>query len=396
MATLGTIVVTGTHIRGVDVETEHPLQVITTQDIRRTGLTSVANVVQSLVADSGQTMNRNVNNGNDGEETVNLRSLGANRTLVLLNGHRLAAQVDGSVDLSGIPLALVERIEVLKDGASAIYGSDAIGGVVNIITRRDFQGAEVGVYGGETDHRDGRRSEGDFSFGRSGEKWSASFGVEATDDRPVMADARRISSVPVPNLPFDATGSAYSQYGIFGIPPFVPVVLTQGRPGTSPSDFHVLDRATDLNYDYVPYNYLQTPQQRRAAFGQFRWEFSPTLAFTAEALFNQRRSAQQLAPPAVAFSDYIFPEGNPQAFEVSPQNLYNPFGGPVIVVETRWPDSEPRRFEQSVDTSHLHFGFDGSFNLWGHDWDWNAGATQTQSLQSEFSGPYANNAKLQL
>lgn len=396
LQTLGTIVVTGTHIRGVDLETSHPLQVITKLDIQRTGLTGLGDIVQSLVVDSGQTLNRNINNGNNGEMTVNLRSLGANRTLVLLNGKRLAAQVDGTVDLSGIPLALVERIEVLKDGASAIYGSDAIGGVVNIITRKNYVGTEAGVYAGQTDHDDGRQTEADFSFGRSGEKWNASLGLEATDDRPVMADARQISSVPVPNLPLDATGSALSQYGVFVLPPFDPMVLTQGRPGTSASDFHFIDPATDQNYNFVPYNYLQTPQKRSAAFGQFRWAFSDSLAFTADAMFNQRRSAQQDAPPTVGFSDVIYPAGNPQAFGVSPQNVYNPFGEPVLVVETRWPDSEPRRFEQSVDTTRLHAGFDGSFNLWGRDWDWSADAAQTQSLQSEFAGPYADNAKLAL
>lgn len=397
--TLATIIVTGTHIRGVDLETEHPLQVITKADIQRTGLTGVADIVQSLIVANGQTMNRNINNGGNGELTVNLRSLGANRTLVLVNGHRWASDVNGAVDLSAIPLALVERIEVLKDGASAIYGSDAIGGVVNIITRQNYAGTEAGIYAGETDHGDGRRVEGDFSLGRSGEKWNASFGVQYSKDDPVFADTRQISSVPVPGLPEGASGSPFTPYGIFLIPTsdgLDAVVLTKGRPGSSPGDFHSIDPATDSDYNFVPHNYLQTPQTKRSAFAQFRWEFSPTLAFNADALFNQRQSAQQLAPPTVEFSSFKWPAGTPQSFGVSPQNVYNPFGTPVFLVYTRWPDSEPRRFEQSVDTAHLHFGFDGSFALWGRDWDWSANATQTQALQSEFSGPYANNAKLQL
>lgn len=394
--TLGTIYVTGSHIRSIDVASEHPLQVLTLEDIRRTGLTSVGDIVQSLIVDSGQTLNRNVNNGNDGAMTVNLHSLGANRTLVLLNGQRFAAQVDGVVDLSGIPLAMVDRIEVLKDGASAIYGSDAIAGVVNIITRRDYHGAEAGVHFGQTGHGDGRRTAADFTFGRSGDKWSASFGIQISDDSPIMADTRRISSVPAPGLPLGATGSLPSQYGVFVIPPFYPMVLTKGRPGTSPDDFHFVDFATDLGYNFVPWNYLQTPQEQRAVFAQFRREFSGSVAFSADGMFNQRRSAQQLAPPIVVVSDVIYPPGNPQAFEVSADNVYNPFGEPVIVASTRWPDAYPRRFEQTVDTSHLHVGLDGLFNLWGRDWLWNAGATQTRARQSESGGPYAYNAKLQL
>src|SRR5690348_8254205 len=203
--TLETIIVTGTHIRGVDLETAQPVKVLDHDAILRSGLTGVAEVVQSLIVANGPTLNRNINNGGSGELRVNLRSLGANRTLVLVNGHRWASAVDGAVDLSAIPLALVQRIEVLKDGASAIYGSDAIGGVINIITRRDYSGAELDLYAGQTDHEDGRSRHADFSFGRRGEKWNASFGLEWGDDDPVFADTRSISSVPAPGLPFGAT-----------------------------------------------------------------------------------------------------------------------------------------------------------------------------------------------
>lgn len=160
--TLETITVTGTHIRSIDRETQHPLLVLTREDLRRTGLTDIGEIAQAIVA-NGQTLNRNINNGNDGRELVNLRSLGFNRTLVLVNGQRWVSAIDGAVDLSAIPMALVERVEVLKDGASAIYGSDAIAGVINIITRKDFDGAELTTYYGVTDHGDGRRRNASFS-----------------------------------------------------------------------------------------------------------------------------------------------------------------------------------------------------------------------------------------
>jgi iron complex outermembrane receptor protein len=392
-STLDTIYVTGTHIRGVDLETEHPLVVLKRKDLLRTGLTGVADIVQSLIVANGQTLNRNINNGGSGELRVNLRSLGANRTLVLVNGQRFVSAVDGAVDLSAIPLALVERIEVLKDGASAIYGSDAIGGVVNIITRRDFHGAELGLYAGETDHGDGFSRHADFSFGRSGEQWNASFGLEYGKDGPVFADARRISSVPSPGLPLAATSSPSSQYGVFGIPALGGrFVLIPGRAGTSPDDFKPYSRATDNNYNFIPYNYLQTPQERRAGFGQFRWEFSPTLAFSMDALFNQRRSAQQLAPPVVGFDPDPFDGG----FTVSPDNVYNPFGVPVIRVFTRWPDSLPRRFEQTVVTTRFHLRLSGLLGAFGREWEWGVDAARTQARQREFASPYADNDRLRL
>jgi iron complex outermembrane receptor protein len=392
--TLGTIYVTGTHIRGVDTETEHPVVVLKRPELLRTGLTGVADIVQSLIVANGQTLNRNVNNSvhgvGTGELRVNLRSLGANRTLVLVNGQRWVSAVDGAVDLSAIPLALVERIEVLKNGASAIYGSDAIGGVINIITRKDFRGAELELYAGESDHGDGFSRHADFSFGRSGHEWNASFGLEYGKDDPIFADTREISSVPAPGLPNGVIGSSASQYGVFFIPDGGPrFVLIPGRPGTSPDDFRHYSNATDNNYNFIPYNYLQTPQERKAGFVQVRREFLPTLAFSAGALFNQRRSAQQLAPPVVAFA------GDPSSggFDVSPANAYNPFGVPVSV-STRWPEGIPRRFVQTVDTTRFHMGLDGAFRAFARDWDWGVDATRTLAHQIEFGSPYADNDKL--
>ena len=400
---LQTIAVTGSHIRGVDTETEHPLVILERADLLRTGLTGVADIVQSLIVANGQTLNRNVNNSvrqsGTGELRVNLRSLGSNRTLVLVDGHRFVSAVDGAVDLSAIPLALVERIEVLKDGASAIYGSDAIGGVINIITRRKFIGADLGLYAGQTDSSDGLSRHADFSFGGSGEEWNASFGLEYGKDDPIMADARAISAVPAYGLPLDATGSSSTQYGVFFLPnpgqgP-TRMVLIPGHPGTSPDDFKVYSNATDNTFNPAPYNYLRTPQQRRAGFGRFHWEISPDFAFHADALINQRRSAQQIAPPVVMFSPIAF-AGTPDAFGVSAQDIYNPFGMPVVRVQTRWPDWMPRRFEQAVDTARWHFGFDGLLDALGHSWTWNADATRTRAVDSEFAGPYADDAKLKL
>ena len=303
---LETIEVLGSHIRNVDLETQHPMLVLDRADIERTGLTSISDIVQSIVA-NGETMNRNINGGaNHGAQEVNLRNLGSNRTLVLVNGARWAQEISGAVDLSAIPLALVERVEVLLDSASAIYGSDAIAGVINIITRKDYDGGEFGAYFGQTSYDDGDRHAYDLSFGHKGDNWSASGGIEYSRDDPVFAGNRALSAVPVYGLPPGATGNQFTPY-TFLIPDSdlnavvagdgLPLRLINGRPGTSPNDFRPIDINQDL-YNYAPVNYLQTPQQRRAVFAQARYEFSPNLAFSADALFNQRNSAQQLAPAA--------------------------------------------------------------------------------------------------
>ena len=390
--TLETVVVTGSHIRAVDVETEHPVTALTRADLQRTGLTSVADVVQSLIVAGGPALNRNINNGGNGELRVNLRSLGANRTLVLVNGRRWASALDGAVDLTSIPLPMVERIEVLRDSASAIYGSDAIGGVVNIILRRNYTGAEFGVYVGENEHGDGLRREFDFTYGHQAGKWDAVFGTQYGKDDPIFAGARAISAVPQLGLPLSATGSSSTPYGMFQPRDGGRLVLIPGMPGTSSGDFRKFDSARDNFYNYTLYNYLQTPQERRAVFLRVRFEATPNVAISMDVLFNQRRSAQQLAPAAVSFSSTQF--AGPQQFGVAADSLYNPFGVPVDLVRFRWVQAGVRRFEQTVNTTRVHLGLDGMFSVAGRDWTWGADATHIRASLAEFATPYADNDKL--
>jgi iron complex outermembrane receptor protein len=138
--------VTGSHIKRVDVEGASPIQVIDRKAIEKTGYNSVADVLRDTTANSfGSTREKSGSNA-AGVAHVNLRGLGSSNTLVLLNGQRLPSDaVTGAVDLNLIPMAAIERVEVLKDGASATYGSDALGGVVNVITRKNFTGNEVSL-----------------------------------------------------------------------------------------------------------------------------------------------------------------------------------------------------------------------------------------------------------
>jgi iron complex outermembrane recepter protein len=159
---LETVTITGSNIRRTDTETASPVQVITRDAIARSGKQNVAEVIQTVSANNQGSIPGAFTGGfAAGSAGVSLRGLGVNATLVLVNGRRMAPYGladDGQrtfVDLNAIPLEAIERIEVLKDGASAIYGSDAIGGVVNLILRRDFKGVIAGASYGETKYRDG-------------------------------------------------------------------------------------------------------------------------------------------------------------------------------------------------------------------------------------------------
>ena len=176
---LGTVTVTGSLIQGTPEDAALPVDVLTAEDLRLQGSPSALDLIKSLPVSSGVLGDTNQFDGraqgSEGSGTVNLRGLGSSRTLVLLDGKRLAPNPfafagNGSVDTNILPLAAVGRIEILKDGAAATYGSDAVAGVVNFITRTGFEGFEVG---GDYKFVDG--SDGDYTVNAVG-GWNTDFG----------------------------------------------------------------------------------------------------------------------------------------------------------------------------------------------------------------------------
>ena len=150
---LDTITVTGSNIRRVDIETSNPVITVDRAEIQKSGKLTVGDLLQQLPTIAGMANNPNVNNGGGtGGAFISLRGLGSNRSLVLVDGKRIT-----NGDVNAIPSSAIERIEVLTDGASAVYGSDAIAGVVNFITRKDYQGAELQLNYGISDRDDGAR-----------------------------------------------------------------------------------------------------------------------------------------------------------------------------------------------------------------------------------------------
>ena len=167
---LGRVEITGSAIRrSVDAETSVPITVIRVDDLRKQGITSVEQAMQTL-----SSVQANVNTASSigqsygGATFADMRGIGSNKTLVLLNGERIANNaIDGAApDLNMIPFAAIERIEVLRDGASSLYGTDAIGGVINFITRRDFAGATASLGYESPQKAGGRSASGSFGFGR--------------------------------------------------------------------------------------------------------------------------------------------------------------------------------------------------------------------------------------
>jgi len=214
--TLEKVEVTGSRIKRIDTETPSPVQVITREQIERSGAQSVTEVLKRAPAGNSGSFDENaVASFTPGAGGASLRGLGVQATLVLINGRRVAPFGFASggqttfVDINQIPVDAVERIEVLLDGASAIYGSDAIGGVINVILRHDFNGLQVNGWFGRTTHGDGNSKEGAITYGK---------GSLASDGYNFFLNYQHIEQDAVKASRREATAS--NDYRRFGLPDY--------------------------------------------------------------------------------------------------------------------------------------------------------------------------------
>jgi outer membrane receptor protein involved in Fe transport len=199
------VVVTGSRIRRTNFDTASPVEIITSERAALAGLVSTEEILRGSTAASGQQFNDSfqgfITDGGPGAQTLSLRGLGAQRTLVLVNGRRWSPSgVQGStnsVDLSAIPASMVSRYEILKDGASSIYGADAVAGVVNLITREAVDGLTVNYQGRTTQRADGTLNVIDATWGRVGERGAFSIGAQYAERESVVAADRDWSRCPI-------------------------------------------------------------------------------------------------------------------------------------------------------------------------------------------------------
>ena len=218
-AALSEIVVTGTSIKGLDAETALPVTVLRAEDIARTGATSAEDLFRyiSSASSSGSTVQAQATGNQTGSiSTISLRGLTSARTLILINGLRSAPYGGGStgtagnsVDISSIPVAAIERVEILEDGASAIYGSDAIAGVVNFILKDNFQGVDTSVYGGApTRSGGGTEQQGNF-FGGIGDlktdRYNVNLGLSFDHTQEILGASRPFATRYSPQFGNDVT-----------------------------------------------------------------------------------------------------------------------------------------------------------------------------------------------
>ncbi|UCX03639.1 TonB-dependent receptor [Shewanella glacialimarina] len=374
------IAVTGSRIKRTDLETAQPLLNISREDIDRSGLSSLSNLLKE-VSTNGASLGLQTNNGNTGgAATVSLRNCGSARTLVLINGRRWIPQLGGNVDVSTIPLAAVERIEILKDGAAANYGTDAICGVVNVITRNDFEGAEFAGTIGGYEQGGGQQETASITLGSQGEKTSILMNVAYTQQQEILGGERDISSVPIYNLPANISGSGgraspttpYGQYtatvdGVKGS-----YTLDPNKEGcvanqdcTSVGDFRLYDRLND-GYNFAPVNYVQQPSETTSLYLQAAHLLSDDITAKADVMYSKRSSEAQLAAQPMG------------GLAISKDSTYNPFDQDIIGGSFR-PIVAPRSFSADVDTWRVSGGLEGDFELADRSFYWDAFAAFSET-----------------
>lgn len=386
-----TVVVTGTRIRRVDEETANPVFVMDQQQIAASGISTAGELLMRIPTVSGAATNPQVNNGGGfGEANVELRGLGAQRTLVLLNGRRinlLSNTTTSAVDVNILPLNAIERVEVLKEGAGAVYGSDAIAGVVNFITRQNVDGAELTAEFGQTGESDGEKQSVGLLLGTSTDRMDVMFAANWNNQDAVSANDRDFSRFALYLYGGVVTqgGSSRTPPGRIRVPgvdangePCSSVTRIAGAPGTSLADYRCFENS-DL-YNYQPFNLLMTPQERGSLFTQLNYEVNSYFSAYAEALYTHTTSGFELASlPFDAVQDDTI---------ISANNIYNPFGtnfggveGDFPNVQTRLEGLGTRRSNVSTDDVMANAGLRGS--LLQTDWTWDVNVAYARKDQDQ-------------
>ena len=389
-----TILVTGSRIRQDPLDQDQPVVFVGRDDIDRTGLTSTAEVLQRLPSSGGALNSRFNNSGNFGNPPdgggvgagaaeVDLRYLGSRRTLVLVNGLRYvnaasASGVPPSVDLNSIPENMIERIEVLLSSASAIYGSDAIGGVVNIIPLTQQDGFRASAQAGVFGQGDGAGQNLQLSWGTgdSSDTTRIVVGGHYVRQEGVNSGNRELSLFPTPGATAcDSSCSSGTPNGRFillgqDLTLIAPVI---GRTPT-PADFRPWAGAPD-RFNFAPFNFQQIPLERYGGFITVTQELGDVAELTLRGIYNRRNSRNQAAPLPL----FVGPDaGNGNLLDtivIDATNPFNPFGvtlgpGNLAFIGRRVVENGPRRYDQQVDTYYASATLDGSFEMMGHDWYW--------------------------
>jgi iron complex outermembrane receptor protein len=328
------VIVTGTRIGRPDLTTASPVNIIGQQEIQLRQPSTAEELLRDLPS-VRPNLGPAVNNGSDGSSSVDLRGIGTNRTLVLLDGRRIVPfGLDNVVDLNTIPLPLVDRVDVVTGGASSVYGADAVAGVVNFVTKRDFSGVQVDGQYGIAERGDNARFRSSILIGvnTADGNGNAVLGAFYTKTDPLLVTSRSIGAFPVS-----------STTGLFnGSTAAVPTIFTS--PGTGATAFNfpgaigaVINPATGTfvgataanTYNTNIGTYFQTPLEKYGFYAAAHYEVTPGVEIYSNALFNRNKVSLQLASSATFTNTYQLSINNPYLPAGARAQLCNAYRGDI-------------------------------------------------------------------
>jgi outer membrane receptor protein involved in Fe transport len=301
----GTIVVTGSLITNPNLERSTPVNVTTSEEVelRQTNVAEqLLREVPGVVPSTGSA----VNNGNGGASFANLRGIGSNRNLVLLDGVRIAPSNQiGRVDLNNIPLALIERTEVLTGGASTTYGADAVGGVVNFITKQNFSGLEISASEQITERGDGNIFRVDATVGANFDdgRGNAVFSIGYQEADPVYQGARAFSRFNINAFTGNVGGSGTTVPTRFTVPGITARSINAAGNLVAGTSFPA--------FNFNPFNIFQTPFERFNMFGQANYEITDGIEVYTRGLFSKNSVSTIIAPSGAFAIDVNVNVNNP-------------------------------------------------------------------------------------
>ena len=413
------VVVTGSRIKRANIDSASPVTVFDQDEIKARGFTDVGYMLQRMPSMAGSPIGTTTNNGGNGAVVVNLRGLGSNRTLTLVNGKRV---VDGG-DYQTIPATMIERVEILKDGASAVYGADAVAGVVNIITKKNYEGFEIEAQTADfVDMDSGNQNTWNFIAGKTFDGGSFMFGAEYVDqEHAYQSDAPwdyfQDSWFIYPagceaqlTAPYDGTASGGCYIvGSSRIPESRLQFVDQGRFMNEGNGLVAHDGRT---YNYAPVNFIQTPYERTNIFAEINYDLSDEIHLLAEIRYNKRESEQELAPQpynsptdpsydgvwnGTAYSgiseDNYYLVQAVDAYNLTSAGIASPLIYEPVRDARRRMVETTRSFDQSIDQLQVNFTLSGELN----DIAWEAyfirgWRDRTDGDFGQFSGPLLFNA----
>ena len=360
--TLETVSVTGSHIKRAQISGVGPVTVVDKEAIERSGAISVETLLQRLPAAAGFAGNQTnaywADNGY-GTTQVNLRGLGISRTLVLLNGRRVVnggTGANSSVDLNIIPIALIERVEVLKDGASAIYGADAVAGVVNIITKKNFDGIEASVRYGQTFQQDGEEGAVDLAWGMTGDRGSIMAAINYSESGAVNMADRAPCALGESGGQLVCVGSSSTIGGRAVLADGRRVNFNQQLGGNG--NFYETYSGAKHNFNYFPYLNAVNPIKRLSfsTFGNI--SLTDNVRMFTELMYTNRQSDQMATPGSL---------GLYRPIRIAATHPTNPTGQNLLLQRRRLLEGGVRDFYQDVNTFRSVVGLEGKL---GVGWDW--------------------------